>query len=195
MTGSSYCASGLPSRARKTAPICSFRCMPIPHRTMRAACRSIPYRAASDKEAEALAAQKSKSDLLAGVDLSDEQGGMWPIALLISLAQRQEPITARRCSPIFCMPANRVPTCSSAHRFAGFAVLKSPDTPSVLIELGFSRFTAPMPNRLNQSYRDKTTSGILAHRRLFPCQEEAEAGRDEQADVLCLGTRVDLSYS
>ena len=39
-----------------------------------------------------------------------------------------------------------LPTLKRGHRFAGFAVLKSPDIPSVLIEMGF------LTNRQDESY-------------------------------------------
>ncbi|NBO19337.1 MAG: hypothetical protein EBV03_08960 [Proteobacteria bacterium] len=46
------------------------------------------------------------------------------------------------------------------HRFAGFAVLKAPDVPSVLIELGF--LSHPQEEKLinSRAYRDKVVAGI-----------------------------------
>ena len=41
------------------------------------------------------------------------------------------------------------------HRFAGFAVLKSPDIPSVLIEMGFLSNEQDEQNLNSSRYRDK----------------------------------------
>ncbi len=47
------------------------------------------------------------------------------------------------------------------NRFAGFAVLKAPDIPSVLIETGF--LSHPQEERMLQSksYREKVATGIV----------------------------------
>jgi N-acetylmuramoyl-L-alanine amidase len=50
---------------------------------------------------------------------------------------------------------------SNSHRFAGFAVLKAPDIPSVLVEIGF--LTSPREERLLKSsaYESKVVHGLL----------------------------------
>ena len=91
---------------------------------------------ASDREAAALAAKENKSDLIAGVDLNDQSDDV--VNILIDLAQRETmnesavfaKILVDKLSPDRTMLRN-------THRFAGFAVLKAPDIPSVLIELGY----------------------------------------------------------
>lgn len=91
---------------------------------------------ASDKEAAALAAKENKSDLIAGVDLnvqSDEVAN-----ILIDLAQRE----TMNESAVFAKVlvdrlARHREMLRNTHRFAGFAVLKAPDIPSVLVELGY----------------------------------------------------------
>ena len=91
---------------------------------------------ASDKEAAALAERENKADLIAGVDLSHESAEVTNI--LIDLAQRE---TMNQSSRLAALLVNelekRVRILPNPHRFAGFAVLKAPDIPSVLIELGF----------------------------------------------------------
>lgn len=91
----------------------------------------------SDKEAAALAKKENQSDIIAGVDLSGDNS---PVAsILIDLAQRE---TMNRSSGF---AENVVTRLSSAtdilprepHRSAAFAVLKAPDVPAVLIELGY----------------------------------------------------------
>lgn len=90
----------------------------------------------SDREAAALAAKENKSDVIAGVDLNEQSDDVANI--LIDLAQRETmnesavfaKILVDKLSPKRALLRN-------THRFAGFAVLKGPDIPSVLVEIGY----------------------------------------------------------
>ena len=91
---------------------------------------------ASDKEAAALAEKENKADLIAGVDLSGETSEVTNI--LIDLAQRETMNESARFAAAALKELGRVTKLlRNTHRFAGFAVLKAPDVPSVLVELGF----------------------------------------------------------
>ena len=91
---------------------------------------------ASDKEAEELAAQENKTDILAGVQLANEADEVTNI--LIDLAQRESKNLSVNFTQLVLPELEKnVPLRSRPHRFAGFRVLKAPDVPSVLIELGF----------------------------------------------------------
>ncbi len=91
---------------------------------------------ASDKEAEGLAIKENKADIIAGVDLvgeSDEVTG-----ILIDLAQRETMnYAARFAQALVPELGGRRRIRSRPHRFAGFRVLKAPDVPSVLFEMGY----------------------------------------------------------
>lgn len=90
----------------------------------------------SDKEAEALAAKENKSDLIAGIDLSNENPEVTNI--LIDLAQRETMNYSARFAVNLVDELDRAAKINiNPHRFAGFAVLKAPDVPSVLIEMGY----------------------------------------------------------
>ncbi len=92
---------------------------------------------ASDAEAAALAAKENKADLLGGVPL-EEVGDEVVEAILIDVAQRD---TMNRSAGFanIALPelGKRVRTLRNGHRFAGFAVLKAPEVPSVLVEMGY----------------------------------------------------------
>ena len=91
---------------------------------------------ASDKEAAALAEKENKADLIAGIDLSNETSEVTNI--LIDLAQRETMNESARFASMMLKELRRVTKLlRNTHRFAGFAVLKAPDVPSVLVELGF----------------------------------------------------------
>jgi N-acetylmuramoyl-L-alanine amidase len=91
----------------------------------------------SDKEAAALARKENQSDIIAGVDLGGENSAVAPI--LLDLEQRDTMNKSSRFAQ------GVLSSLSSAtdilprqpHRSAAFVVLKAPDVPSVLIELGY----------------------------------------------------------
>jgi N-acetylmuramoyl-L-alanine amidase len=91
---------------------------------------------ASDAEAADLANQENKSDIIAGVDLSKQSGMVTDI--LIDLAQR-DTINQSNSFAVSLVSELKSDTLmlEHSHRSAGFAVLKAPDVPSVLIEMGY----------------------------------------------------------
>lgn len=90
----------------------------------------------SDREAAALARRENRSDIIAGVDLSDEADDV--TSILIDLAQRETMNqSATLAQTVIVELGERVTMRTNPHRFAGFRVLKAPDVPSVLVEIGF----------------------------------------------------------
>ncbi|MEP2869809.1 N-acetylmuramoyl-L-alanine amidase [Parvibaculum sp.] len=90
----------------------------------------------SDKEAAALARKENQSDVIAGLDLEGESPEV--TGILIDLAQREtKNYSSRFARTVVDYASQKTRTLDPAHRFAGFVVLKAPDVPSVLIELGF----------------------------------------------------------
>lgn len=115
---------------------------------------------ASDKEAEALASRENKVDLVYGLNLSQESQDVTEI--LIDLAQRETKNKSTRLADhIVNSLGEYVKLLPNTHRYAGFAVLKAPDVPSVLIEIGFltNRKDEGLINGAN--YREKLVSGII----------------------------------
>lgn len=91
---------------------------------------------ASDREAEALARSENQSDVIAGVDLSSESDIV--TSILIDLAQRETKNSSVRFARSLVPELQQVGgVTEKSHRFAGFRVLKAPDVPSVLIEVGY----------------------------------------------------------
>jgi N-acetylmuramoyl-L-alanine amidase len=93
-------------------------------------------RTASDAESQALAEKENKADLIAGIDLSHESPDV--AGILIDLAQRE---TMNRSAGFAAQMVDEVgqdlDLLGNTHRFAGFAVLKAPDVPAVLVEMGY----------------------------------------------------------
>jgi N-acetylmuramoyl-L-alanine amidase len=91
----------------------------------------------SDAEAAALARKENESDKLAGVDLSGDNSAVAPI--LIDLAQRDTMNKSSHFAETAITELRHETDIlpRQPHRSAGFAVLKAPDVPAVLIELGY----------------------------------------------------------
>ena len=91
---------------------------------------------ASDQEAAALAERENRADLIGGVDLSRESRDVANI--LIDLVQRGTMYHSARLASAFTRELRReVRLLPKTHRFAGFAVLKAPDVPAILLEMGY----------------------------------------------------------
>lgn len=91
---------------------------------------------ASDKEAAALAERENKVDIIAGLNLGEHSKEVSDI--LINLAQRETMNKSSEFATFMVDEMKRsVKLVANTHRFAGFAVLKAPDIPSVLLELGY----------------------------------------------------------
>ena len=57
--------------------------------------------------------------------------------------------------------AERVTLLRNTHRFAGFAVLKSPIVPSVLVEIGYMSNQDEEEQLRSQAHQDKVTSALV----------------------------------
>ncbi len=114
---------------------------------------------ASDKEAEALAASENKADIIAGIDFSHQEPEVTNI--LIDLAQRRTMnYSARLAGYVVHEMEGETKLLGRPHRFAGFAVLKAPDVPSVLVELGFLSNREDSTRLQNPSFRRKVAAGF-----------------------------------
>ena len=114
---------------------------------------------ASDKEAEALARRENKSDLIDGVDLSNETSEVTNI--LLDLTKRE---TLNQSSSLvnFLIETfeGKIKLLHRTHRYAGFVVLKSLDIPSVLIEMGYLSNKRDSKLLLTKEYQNKIADKI-----------------------------------
>ncbi len=114
---------------------------------------------ASDTEAQALADKENKADLISGVDLSHESADVANI--LIDLAQRETMNrSAAFASDIVAALRHETVLLTNTHRFAGFAVLKGPDVPAVLIETGYLSNEAEERDLRTPAYRARLARAI-----------------------------------
>jgi N-acetylmuramoyl-L-alanine amidase len=129
---------------------------------------------ASDREAAELAERENKVDLIVGVDLSNENKDVTNI--LIDLAQRETMNQSARFATLLVRELKReTKLLRNTHRFAGFAVLKAPDVPSVLLEMGFLSNRYDERNLRRKAYRAKLAKSVVrAVDRYFSRIEEAK---------------------
>ena len=109
---------------------------------------------ASDKEAELLARNENKADLIGGPDLAVED----PEAAdeLLRMFQRESMNQSTFLAKSILQNIRDLPGGDKrGHRFAGFAVLKAPDMPSVLVEMGFITNRKDEANLRRPEYRAK----------------------------------------
>jgi N-acetylmuramoyl-L-alanine amidase len=131
---------------------------------------------ASDKEAAGLAEKENKADLIAGIDLTHENSDV--TGILIDLAQRESMNqSARFAGMLVGELKKRTKVLRNTHRFAGFAVLKAPDVPSVLLELGF--LSNPKDERAlrDRRYRARLAGGVSKAVDAYFARVEQASGR------------------
>jgi N-acetylmuramoyl-L-alanine amidase len=114
---------------------------------------------ASDAEAEALAHAENRADLIAGVELPDENEEI--TGILIDLALRE----TKNHSLVFAKSVvdSLSPVIEMTNRpirSAGFRVLKAPDVPSALLELGYLSSSADEKLLNSPGWRAKAAAAV-----------------------------------
>jgi N-acetylmuramoyl-L-alanine amidase len=113
---------------------------------------------ASDAEAERLAEAENKADAIGGVALSEE-----PVVadILIDLAQRETRTFSNRFArTLMGEMKTKVRMHKHPLKSAGFRVLKAPDVPSVLVELGYVSNKGDLEHLVSESWRSRTVGSM-----------------------------------
>lgn len=114
---------------------------------------------ASDKEAAALAERENKVDIIGGVDFSENSKEINDI--LISLSQTDSRNKSSKFATYIVGEMKKtVKLLNDSHRFAGFAVLKAPDIPSALLEMGYLSNKSEESLLKQSSYRKKLAASV-----------------------------------
>jgi len=131
---------------------------------------------ASDAEAERLAEAENRADAIGGVDLREEPSDVADI--LIDLAQRETRTFSNRFARLLMSemkPAVRLH--KRPLKSAGFRVLKAPDVPSVLVELGYVSNKSDLEHLGSESWRQKGAGSVAQAIDLFLAKRLATAGQ------------------
>lgn len=92
---------------------------------------------ATDAASEALAERHDRDDLLAGVDLSEQDDVVADVLMDMARTETRPRTERLAAAVVAAIRAAEIRMHRKPQQTAGFSVLKSPDIPSVLLELGF----------------------------------------------------------
>ncbi len=111
----------------------------------------------SDAEAAALAAKENAADALAGVADSDD------VAVILGDLMRRETMNLSKnlANRLVDEVGHEARLLKNTHRFANFAVLRSPTVPSVLIEIGYLSNTAEEEQLRSKKHRKAVAGAIV----------------------------------
>ncbi|MDA9565277.1 N-acetylmuramoyl-L-alanine amidase, partial [Alphaproteobacteria bacterium] len=114
---------------------------------------------ASDKEAQRLAKKENEVDKILGLEESIKDPLIY--GSLIKMFQREAMNDSSVLAKNIISNLKKTKLAvNRGHRFAGFAVLKSYDIPSVLIEIGFLSNKQEEKNMLNNRYMKNLSQGL-----------------------------------
>lgn len=117
---------------------------------------------ASDREAARLAEKENKADLIGGVDLAKQSDDIINILYDLTHRETQNFSSLFQRTLVGQMKSGGILMHQDAMRSAGFVVLKAPDVPSVLVELGYVSNAEDVRNLTSAEWRDKAANSIAA---------------------------------
>ncbi|CAN7616334.1 N-acetylmuramoyl-L-alanine amidase [Mesorhizobium amorphae] len=121
---------------------------------------------ASDPEAQALADRENLSDQFAGMEIKDDNKEVTDI--LIDLIRREtHNFSMSFAHTLVGQLSTSVGLINNPQRSAGFKVLKAPDVPSVLVELGYLSNAKDEAQLLDADWRSKAAQSITNAVALF----------------------------
>ncbi|MFY9835066.1 MAG: N-acetylmuramoyl-L-alanine amidase [Xanthobacteraceae bacterium] len=116
---------------------------------------------ASDPAAARLAEEENRADVIAGVDLKDEPDDV--AGILIDLAQREtKTFSVQFAHKLEGAMKSATRMHKEPLKSAGFRVLRAPDVPSVLVELGYVSNKDDLQSLLSDTWRDRTADSIAS---------------------------------
>ncbi len=131
---------------------------------------------ASDAASAALAERHNRADILAGVDLSGKDDIV--AGVLIDLARIETQPRAERLAGVLVdtLRERDLPLLTRPMRGAGFSVLKAPDIPSVLVELGYLSSPRDLENLNDPGWRRRMAEALRDALGAWRHEDAARAG-------------------
>ncbi len=130
---------------------------------------------ASDAEAARLAEMENKADAIGGVNLKEEPTDVADI--LIDLAQRETRTFSNRFAHLLASDMkNTTRMYKHPLKSAGFRVLKAPDVPSVLVELGYVSNKSDREHLISDNWRARNVEAMTQAIDEFLAKRMATAG-------------------
>ncbi|MFP1643429.1 N-acetylmuramoyl-L-alanine amidase [Pontitalea aquivivens] len=131
--------------------------------------------AASDGAAQQLAERHDRADLLAGIDLAGHDDAV--AGVLMDLARAETHPRAVRLSQVLAgaIRAGGLKMHKHPVQGANFSVLKAPDIPSILLELGFMSSEADRARLIDPAWRARMAQAIVTAVQSWGQADAAEA--------------------
>ena len=128
---------------------------------------------ASDEASRTLAERHDRDDLLAGVDLTAQDDLV--ASVLMDMARTDTAPRIDRLAAALSGAMERAEIRMHRHpvQQAGFSVLKSPDIPSVLVELGFLSSSSDLGRLTDPDWRNRMQGAIVAGLRDWHAADQA----------------------
>jgi N-acetylmuramoyl-L-alanine amidase len=116
---------------------------------------------ATDPAAARLAEQENRADVIAGVDLKEQPDDV--AGILIDLAQREtKTFSVQFADKLVGIMKRTIRLHKEPIKSAGFRVLRAPDVPSVLVELGYVSNKEDLQSLLSGTWRDHTADAMAS---------------------------------
>ena len=150
------------ARERKAALFISIHADALPRREGEAQGATVYTlsETATDAAAARLAEAENRADVISGVDLTAEPNDVADI--LIDLAQRETKTFSLQFANTLVGELKSVARMhKNPLRAAGFVVLKAPDVPSVLVELGYMSTKNDLKQLMSEAWRVRTAESIV----------------------------------
>jgi N-acetylmuramoyl-L-alanine amidase len=116
---------------------------------------------ASDTESQRLAERENKADAAAGLDAGAGPGEVADILQDLTLRETRS-FSQRFAQKLVGGITPVMPLSKKPQREAAFRVLRAPDVPSVLVELGYLSSAKDIDLLLSESWRDRSTAAMAA---------------------------------
>lgn len=130
---------------------------------------------ASDPEAQALADRENLSDQFAGMEIKADDPQVTDI--LIDLIRREtHSFSMSFAHTLVGKLSTTVGLINNPHRSAGFRVLKAPDVPSVLVELGYLSNAKDEAQLIDPDWRGKAADSIAGAVAVFAAGKQRAGG-------------------
>ena len=131
---------------------------------------------ASDKASSTLAERHNRDDLLAGIDLSQQDDVVATVLMDMARAQTKPRTDKLADALVAAIKGAKIRMHRHPHQEASFAVLKSADIPSILLEIGFMSSESDMAHLLDPDWRDSMAKAIRDGLKAWAAADAAEAG-------------------
>ncbi len=130
---------------------------------------------ASSRAAAELAERHDRADLLAGVDLTEQDDRIARVLMDMARTETEPRTEALAGTLVEALRGAEIRLHARPRESAAFAVLKAPDIPSVLVEIGFMSTPAELDKLLSEEWRRKAAEALADGLGRWA---EADAARD-----------------